>query len=96
MRDQAAEEPVVENLARTEVLALNTTSAPLDASRPASHKEDISKGNVSIEKEKKRKSQKEKEIEKNNMVVWSDAAETTANWRSRPDLVSVLLPFTAV
>lgn len=56
---------------------------------------DISKGNVSIEKEKKRKSQKEKEIEKNNMVVWSDVAETTADWQSRPDLVPVL-PFTAV
>lgn len=76
-------------------MALNTTSEPLRCKPSSLTQRGHFKGKCFKRKGKKRESQKEKEIEKNNTVVWSDVAKTTTDWRSRPDFVPVL-PFTAV
>lgn len=48
------------------------------------------RGTFSIKRERKRKSPKEKEIEKDDLAVWSDVAGRATGQESRPDLVPVL------
>lgn len=55
----------------------------------------MKRGNILTEKERKRKSLKEKEIEKRDMAISSDVAERTTDQESRSDLPP-MLPFTAM
>lgn len=85
-------EKTEENCARTEVWLRMPLWFPPNAGRSCFTQEDISKGkkgNSPIKKERKRKRQKGKEIEKKGMAICSDVARRMAGREGRPDFSTI-------